>query len=113
MLDRMTAAEYRAMQNKPSKYKNCRTEYNGRKYPSQLEANRAAELQLMVKAGELCGVMEQVTFHLAGGIKYIADFVLLFPDGTYWVEDAKGVKTKEYQLKKKLMREKGIEILEV
>lgn len=120
MPDRMTADEYqrylktgRMPGEKPSKYRNRHTEFNGKTYASQREANRAAELQLMVRAGEIMAVCEQVPFDLPGGIKYIADFVILLPDGTYRVEDAKGVKTDVYKLKKRLMRKKGIEIVEV
>lgn len=94
---------------KRSKYGNKRQDG----YESKHEAERAGELHLMVKAGEACKVLEQVPFELAGGIVYIADFVVLLPDGTYRVEDAKGFRTKEYKLKKRLMRAAGIGILEV
>ena len=59
----------------------------------------------------------QVVFELPGGIKYIADFVTLEPDGTYRVWDAKSAATardKVYRLKKRLMREcLGLEITEI
>lgn len=98
---------------KPSKYRNKRTEANGKTYDSKKEAKRAQELQLLVRAGEIAGVMEQVTFTLAGGVRYRADFVILNWDGTYAVEDVKGVLTKEYKIKKRLMAERGLEIKEV
>ena len=98
---------------KQSKYRNKRTEYNGRIYDSKREAQRAAELQLLVKSGDVAAVLEQVAFTLAGGIKYRADFVILGWDGTFTVEDSKGILTKEYRLKKRLMAERGIEIHEV
>ena len=116
--DRITAEEYqyytkyghlRGEKPKRSKYRNQRQDG----YDSKHEANRAAELALMVKAGEARAVAEQVPFELAGGIKYVADFVVMLPDGTYRVEDAKGYKTPEYRLKRKLMRAIGIEIMEV
>ena len=59
----------------------------------------------------------QVPFLLPGGVKYIADFVVLEKDGTYTVMDAKSEATrkdKTYRLKKRLMREcLGLEIVEV
>jgi hypothetical protein len=61
----------------------------------------------------IAAVMRQVPFTLAGGIVYKADFVALNSDGTYRIEDVKGVRTKEYRLKKRLMAEKGLEIVEV
>jgi hypothetical protein len=94
---------------KRSKYGNVKT--NG--YDSKHEATRAAELQLLVKVGEVAGVLEQVPFLLPGDIKYIADFVILHWDGTFAVEDAKGCRTDVYRIKKKLMKAKGLEIVEV
>lgn len=99
---------------KRAKYGNRKTEADGRLYDSAKEARRHGELKLMQQAGEIVAWAEQVNFRLPGGVTYRADFVILNRDGTYRVEDAKGVKTKEYVIKKKLMsRELGIEIVEV
>lgn len=98
---------------KPSKYRNKRTEANGKTYDSKKEAARAQELQLLVRSGEIAGVVEQVTFCLAGGVKYRADFVILKWDGSFVVEDVKGILTKEYKIKKRLMAERGLDIKEV
>ena len=47
------------------------------------------------------------------GVYYIADFVYTLPDGSQTVEDVKGMKTPEYIIKRKLMRQvHGIKILE-
>ena len=98
---------------KRPKYGNRRTEVDGKVYDSAREAKRHGELALLQKAGDIYGWAEQVTFLLPGGVKYRADFVILNRDGTYTVEDAKGVRTKEYLIKKKLMASMGIEIKEV
>lgn len=99
---------------KPRKYRNIPTEVDGKKYPSRREANRHVEIDRMWRAGEIAAYAEQVRYRLPGGIIYIADFVLLYCDGMYCVEDAKGVRTKEYKLKKRLMEEVlGIKICEV
>lgn len=110
-----TAEQYRqyietgSTGEKPNKYRNKRT--NG--YASKREADRAAELDMLQKAGEIAGYAKQVPFLLAGGIKYYADFVVLYFDGYYEIEDAKGVRTDVYKLKKRLMAEKGLKIKEV
>ena len=47
-------------------------------------------------------------------VKYIADFVYTDKSGRLVVEDAKGVRTDVYVIKRKLMRQvHGIEIIEV
>ena len=97
-----------------SKYRNVRTAYAGKVYDSKREAQRAAELDLLIKAGEIAGKLEQVPFALPGGVVYRADFVVLRNDGTWYVEDAKGVRTKEYKIKARLFAERyGQEIVEV
>ncbi len=99
---------------KPTKYRNVPTEADGKIYQSRHEANRHVEVDMMWRAGEIAAYAEQVRFRLPGGIEYRADFVLHFADGTYRVEDAKGVRTKDYKLKKRLMEEVlGIKIHEV
>lgn len=99
---------------KPAKYGNRRTEADGKTYASAKEARRHEELKLLQKAGKIVSFAEQVPFLLPGDIRYIADFVVLELDGQYRVEDAKGFRSKEYLLKRKLMkRSLGIEIIEV
>ena len=98
---------------KPSKYHNKRTEANGKTYDSKKEALRAQELSLLLRSGQIAAVLEQVTFTLAGGVQYRADFVILNWDGTFIIEDVKGILTKEYKIKKRLMADRGLEIKEV
>ena len=99
---------------KRPKYGNVKTERDGITFDSKREADRWSELQTLLRAGEIYGVFPQHPFRLPGGIVYIADFVILNKDGTYTVEDVKGVRTPEYKLQRKLMREcLGIEIREV
>ena len=104
-------------EEKRSKYGNRRTEYAGRRFDSIHEAEVYKELELRVRAGELRGVICQQTFLLPGGVKYVADFVTLNPDGTYSVMDAKSEATrmdKVYRIKRRQMREcLGIEIIEI
>jgi hypothetical protein len=99
---------------KESKYHNKRTEVDGIVFDSKREADRWGELRLLLKAGEILGLFRQVPFLLPGGVIYRADFVILNRGGQYTVEDAKGVKTKEYAIKKRQMKAvHGIDIVEV
>ena len=98
---------------KRPKYGNRKTKVDGKTYDSAREAKRHGELALMQKAGDIYGWAEQVTFLLPGGVKYRADFVVLQRDGTFRIEDSKGVRTKEYIMKKKLMASIGLDIKEV
>ena len=99
-----------------------------RVFDSQKEARRYDELMLLVKAGQVKDLRLQQTFTLQEGyvtgegevirpIVYKADFVYeinFCGDWTKIVEDAKGVQTQEYKLKKKLMHDRfGITIQEV
>ena len=97
-------------EKKPNKYRAQPTMLNGRRYASKKEAARAADLILLRQGHQIAGFAEQVEFALPGGIKYRADFVLLNFDGTYTIEDTKGVQTPEFKLKKRLMAEQGLEI---
>lgn len=109
-----------------SKYGNRKTEVNGILFDSRREARRWVELTFLQRAGEIRDLQRQVPFELIpkqvderGRVKeravsYIADFVYFDRDGNLVVEDAKGMRTDAYKLKKKMMRYfKGIEITEV
>lgn len=88
-----------------SKYRSQRTDG----YASKREARRASELELLERLGEIRGLQKQVSFELipaqAGerAVRYIADFVYE-RQGTQVVEDAKGMKTPVYRLKRRLMK---------
>lgn len=97
---------------KPPKYHNIKTEYNGELLDSRKEATRAWELDQLQKQKELY-YFKQLPFILPGGIEYCCDFLVLYPDGHYEIEDVKGYLTDEYKLKKKLMAEIGLKIKEV
>jgi hypothetical protein len=45
-------------------------------------------------------------FILAPGLKYKADFIVFYNDGTSEIIDTKGFKTKEYIAKKKVFEDK-------
>lgn len=104
-------------EKKPPKYRNTKTTVDGILFDSKHEADRYNQLKILRSAGEVTGFACQVAFYLPGGIVYKADFVVLYPDGRYVVEDAKSPATrkdKTYRLKRRLMKSThGIEIVEV
>jgi len=91
-----------------SKYKNRKTAVNGLVFDSKREAKRYTELLLLMRGGLITGLKTQVKFELLPkqgaerAAHYIADFVYE-QDGQIVVEDVKGVKTREYVLKRKMM----------
>lgn len=107
-----------------SKYHNRKITRDGVTFDSRKEFRRYEELQLLQQAGEIKNLRRQVKFVLIptqrepskigtrGGVKkgrllerecaYIADFVYT-ENGETVVEDTKGMKTKDYIIKRKLM----------
>lgn len=98
-----------------------RNKYGNRKdngFDSKREARRYSQLLLMRKAGEIRNLQCQAEFILRVQgttiCKYRADFYYEDKHGNPVIEDAKGVRTAVYRLKKKLMKAQyGIEIQEV
>ena len=105
---RMTKEEYQlfisknSAAGKQSKYKNVKTEVDGYSFDSRAEARRYTELKLLRQAGEIKGFGLQPSFTLPGGIRYRPDFIVCGADGSLWVEDVKGMETKDFKLKKRL-----------
>ena len=92
-----------------SKYGNIKTRTSdGILHDSIKEANRWCELNLLLRAGKIQDLQRQVKFALIPkqdgerAVFYIADFVYT-ENGEKVVEDVKGMRTKEYKLKKKMM----------
>ncbi len=90
------------------KYHNRKTVIDGITFDSAKEARRYMELKLLERAGEISNLQRQVKYDLIPkrgkerSVTYIADFVYQEKGNTV-VEDVKGVRTKEYILKRKLM----------
>lgn len=97
-----------------AKYKNKKC--NG--YDSIKECKRSTDLKLMLRAGLISELKEQVKFELIPkqdgerACNYICDFTYI-KDGVFIVEDVKGMKTEVYKIKKKLMLQKGYRINEI
>lgn len=118
---------------KKSKYGSKKITRDGITFDSLKEYRRFRELSLLEKAGEITELKMQVSFELIpaqfkeiptgeiyklgerkgqpktkricleNSVKYIADFVYWDKQGKTHVEDTKGVKTKDYIIKRKLM----------
>ena len=97
-------------------------------FDSEREARRFGELRMLLRCGKIQDLRLQVNFTLQEGyttadgervrpIVYRADFTYRERTGDGWrpvVEDVKGVRTKEYNMKRKMMLEKfGVKIREV
>lgn len=108
------------------KYGNVKSEIDGEVFDSRKEARRYIELQWLLKAGTIKDLRRQVRFLLIpaqrepdiigprGGRKpgkllekevvYMADFVYTDTEtGETVVEDTKGMRTKDYIIKRKLL----------
>jgi uncharacterized protein DUF1064 len=112
---------------KPSKYRNVKTVLNGMTFDSKREAEYWVTLRLREDRGEIVKLDRQVPLPLmcqshgaSLGVnaivsEYIADFTYIeVSDGSFHVLDAKGMRTRMYQLKKKWLElQSGIVIEEV
>lgn len=99
------------------KYGNQKTLVAGHVFDSKREAERYQLLCILERAGRISDLELQPKYRLdVDGIHvadYIADFRYKDSLGFTMVEDAKGVRTAVYRLKKKLMLAiHGIDILE-
>lgn len=130
VLDQLKAAYGKPKERGSSKYHAEKVTVNGITFDSKKEARRYLELTALEQAGKIHGLRRQVKYLLIpeqrercaeryksgpkkGQFKpgrvlerecaYYADFDYYAEDGTHVVEDVKGVKTKEYRVKKKLL----------
>ena len=96
-----------------NKYHAKKCEWDGEVFDSKKELQRYKELKLLEKAGEIQNLRRQVKYVLIPSqridgkvvereVAYNADFVYE-ADGETVVEDVKGVKTKDYIIKRKMM----------
>ena len=98
------------------KYYNKKAEADGIVFDSKKERNYYCELKVLKMAGQIKDFDLQVPFELLPsfkhkgktirGIKYIADFVVTYPDGKTEVIDTKGYRTRDYILKRKMLLHK-------
>jgi hypothetical protein len=100
---------------KRTKFGAVRTTVDGITFDSKFEAHRYTELRLMERAGLIRNLQLQVRFPIIINEEkvctYVSDFVydeeIEWASGKSWqrvVEDAKGMRTPVYNLKKKLVK---------
>ena len=113
---------------KPNKYNARKTTVYGHTFDSKREAEVYLELLAQKQAGEIVRIGFQPSYTLLAGfvdntgkkqrpITYTADFFVTYADGRSEVIEVKGMRTRDYLLRKKLflhmMREKDIFFREV
>ena len=125
------------MAKKRTKYGSRKCTHDGIEFDSKKEMYRYITLKIKQAEGLISDLRLQVPYEIIPAVyetqevqlktkvkyvtkcvqkaaHYIADFVYKDADGNEVVEDSKGFRTKEYQLKKKMMRAYlGITIKEV
>ena len=98
-----------------SKYRARKTEIDGIVFDSAKEARRYLDLKLLERCGEIKGLELQVRYELLPkngcerAVHYVADF-RYEENGKLVVEDVKGVRTREYILKRKMFKYRYPEI---
>ena len=103
----------RTQRKKPNKYHAQKTTVCGRTFDSRREAEVYLELLAQKQAGEIVRIGFQPSYTLLAGFKdntgknqkpitYTADFFVKYADGHSEVIEVKGVRTRDYLLRKKL-----------
>lgn len=103
----------RTQRKKPNKYHARKTTVCGRTFDSRREAEVYLELLAQKQAGEIVRIGFQPSYTLLAGfvdntgkkqrpITYTADFFVTYADGRSEVIEVKGMRTRDYLLRKKL-----------
>nr|DAQ51931.1 MAG TPA: Endonuclease [Caudoviricetes sp.] len=118
----------RTQRKKPNKYNARKTVMCGHVFDSKREAEIYLDLLSRKQHGEIIRIGLQPSYTLLAGFKdntgknqkpitYTADFFVTYADGRNEVIEVKGVRTRDYMLRKKLflhkMRESSVIFREV
>lgn len=106
-----------------NKYGAVKVTVDGITFDSRAEEKRYGQLKILQDAGEIVGLTCHPRFELIPGavidgkmergISYTADFAYI-EHGKFVVEDVKGVATRDYELRKKMMLLlRGIRVREI
>ena len=85
------------------KYKAVKTEADGIRFDSKIEARYYEQLKLRQRAGEVVFFLRQVPLHLPGSVRYVVDFQEFHSDGSVHFVDVKGMETTEFKTKKRIV----------
>lgn len=127
MTERMSAADLRAMQEQPkaNKFGAKRFEVDGIQFDSKKEAKRYQELKVLLRAGHIADLRRQVPIYLDGRdgplltrtgrpMKLTVDFAYThLGTGLTVYEDAKGLPTRDYEVRRAVAAAQGVEVVEV
>lgn len=120
MTETLSLAEYAILRRKHRKYRNEPTRVDNYVFDSKAEARRYEELILLERAGliEKLGIHPRYPLSVAGVVigEYEADFsyIDVKSEGSFVVEDVKGVRTALYCWKVRHMKaEHGITVVEI
>jgi uncharacterized protein DUF1064 len=99
--------KYMIKKESKSKYNNkiCRSS-DGYIFSSQLERDYYEYLMKLKRNGEIYFILRQTAFHLSPEVKYLVDFMIFWNNGEVTFEDTKGILTKDFILKKKLVEDR-------
>lgn len=125
--ERMTAADLQSLrtQGKGQKYGAQRMTVDGITFDSKKEARRYQELRLMERAGQIADLQRQVVIELEGRagplltrtgrqMRITVDFAYVDrKTGLTVFEDAKGLPTRDYEVRRAVAQAMGIEVIEV
>ena len=118
----------RTQRKKPNKYNARKTTVYGRTFDSKREAEIYLDLLSRKQHGEIVRIRFQPSYTLLAGFKdnqgnkqrpitYTADFFVTYADGRHEVIEVKGMRTRDYLLRKKMflhmMRDTDIVFREV
>lgn len=113
------------MSERAHKYGAKRATVGVEKFSSKREAKRWTELLMLERGGEIKDLRRQVKIALIGKADmirtptgrvahYVADFIYTdLRSGLEVIEDAKGLPTPEYKLKRAILAAQGVQIVEV
>lgn len=97
---------------KKSKYRNIPTIVDGIRFHSKKEAEWYQKIKASVQELHIKYFLRQVPFHLPGNTKYLADFMVVYVDGSIEFIDVKGRDTPMSKMKRKMVKDLyGIEII--
>ena len=110
--EHLTASQFKTYTGIKRKYNNHKMEIDGYTFDSRLEADFYLRLKPLVKSGKIKELKIHPRYLLQEGftkngkhyqpIYYIADFEVLYDDGTVVIYDTKGMRTEVYKIKRKL-----------
>ncbi len=127
MTERMSAADLQTLraQSKGQKYGAQRTTVDGIAFDSKKEARRYQELRVLERAGQIADLQRQVVIELEGRagplltrtgrqMRITVDFAYIDRStGLMVYEDAKGLPTRDYEVRRAVAQAMGIEVIEV